>query len=163
MGETDKDFTFNLMLSKDGKNYTQNLTAVKAGAGITDSQSETLTCTSETSTYTFTLKHDQKIDIEVPYGYTATVTETEVGGYTTTAKKDGSGVTFPEDGGYTVTTEMDADHTVDYLNKYDMQVPTGVDTKNPGSSVMLGVAAASAVLIFGCSFLVWRRRRRDWM
>lgn len=167
MGETDKDFTFNLMLSKDGKNYTQNLTAVKAGAGITDSQSETLTCTSETSTYTFTLKHDQKIDIEVPYGYTVTVTETAVSGYTTKSQQYTT-VTSPVpeefNGGNMQTIEkMNADYTVDYLNKCDMQVPTGVDTQNPGSSVMLGVAAASAVLIFGCSFLVWRRRRRDWM
>lgn len=161
MGDTTKDFTFTMEVKNGDVPYKGDLTAVEGPKGGTGAAA-TLKA-GEGNTYTFDLKHNEQIAIEIPKGYTATVTETEVGGYTTTAKKDGSGVTFPEDGGYTVTTEMDADHTVDYLNKCDMQVPTGVDTQNPGSSVMLGVAAASAVLIFGCSFLVWRRRRRDWM
>lgn len=160
MGDTTKDFAFTLEVKKGNQAYTGALSATEGPKG--EAGTATTLTVGEGSTYTFDLKHNEQIAIHIPEGYTVTVTETAVGGYTTTADLDKTDYTFPESG-YTVTTEMDADHTVDYINQCDMQVPTGVDTQNPGSSVMLGVAGASAVLIFGCSFLVWRRRRRDWM
>lgn len=160
MGDTTKAFVFTLRVTDtDNESYTGAMTTTKSGTGVTGSEEGTIT-----SGGTFTLAHGQQIVIDIPKGYSATVTETAVGGYTTTADLDKADYTFPENGGYAVTTEMDADHTVDYLNECDMTVPpSGVDTQNPGISVMMGVAAGSAVLIFGCSFLVWRRRRRDWM
>lgn len=164
MGDADKDFSFNLTLSKNGENYTQDLTAVKTGAGITGSQSESLTYTSDS--YTFTLKHDQKIDIDVPYGYTATVTETTDDGYQTKSRNYVTSTTpVPgmESTKVQTITNMTQNYTVDYLNTLEMVPPSGLETPSTGFTVMMGVAAGSAVLIFGCSFLVWRRRRRDWM
>ena len=160
MGDTTKDFTFTLQVTDTSDApYTGTMTTTKSGTGVVKPEEGTIA-----SGETFTLAHGQQIAIDIPKGYTATVTETAVDGYTTTADLDKADYTFPENGGYAVTTEMDADHTVDYLNECDMTVPpSGVDAQNPGISVMMGVAAISAVLIFGCSFLVWRRRRRDWM
>ncbi len=165
MGDKTKDFTFTLEVKNGNQAYKGELTAIEGPKGE-QGTSTTLTV-GEGSTYTFDLKHNEQIVIDIPKGYTVTVTETAVGGYTTKSQQYTT-VTSPVpeefNGGNMQTIEkMNADYTVDYLNKCDMQVPTGVDTQNPGSSVMLGVAAASAVLIFGCSFLVWRRRRRDWM
>lgn len=160
MGDTTEDFTFTLQVTDtDNESYTGAMTTTKSGTGVTGSEEETIT-----SGGTFTLAHGQQIVIDIPNGYSATVTETAVDGYTTTADLDKADYAFPQEGGYTVTTDMTANHTVDYYNECDLEeVPTGVDTQHPGSSVMLGVATVGAVLIFGCSFLVWRRRRRDWM
>lgn len=169
MGDTTKDFTFTLQVTDtDGTAYTGDLTATKRGTGVTaGTEEETL---NHSNNYEFTLKHDQEIAIDIPQGYGVTVTEAAVDGYTTKWRNYITGTTVTDDdhpfgtipGDRTV--DMTDNYTVDYLNECDMQVPpSGVDAQNPGISVMLGVAAGSAVLIFGCSFLVWRRRRRDWM
>lgn len=163
MGDTTKDFAFTMQVKNGAQFYTEGVTATKTGQTET-----TLTADDESQSYTFTLKHDQQIAIQIPYGYTVTVTETAVAGYTTTWRSYITGTeeaSKPQYGNVDgqKTVEMTQDYTVDYINQCDMQVPTGVDTQNPGSSVMMGVATISAVLIFGCSFLVWRRRRRDWM
>lgn len=166
MGDTDKDFSFNLTLRKGTEPYTQELSAEKTGAGIDEPQSESLTCSSEINTYTFTLKHNQKIDIDVPYGYTATVTETTDDGYQTKSRNYVTSTTpVPgmESTKVQTITNMTQNYTVDYLNTLEMVPPSGLETPSTGFTVMMGVAAGSAVLIFGCSFLVWRRRRRDWM
>lgn len=164
MGDTTYPFTFTMTVSNGSTPYTENLNATKTG----ETGSVILTADTTSGAYTFTLKHDQKIAIQIPYGYTATVTETAVDGYTTESQQYATTTSpVPDEfsGNNTQTIRsMDTDYTVDYLNKCDMTVPpSGVDAQNPGISVMLGVAAGSAVLIFGCSFLVWRRRRRDWM
>lgn len=164
MGDTTKDFAFTMQVKNGAQFYTEGLTATKTGQTET-----TLTADDESQSYTFTLKHDQQIAIQIPYGYTVTVTETAVAGYTTTWRSYVTGTeeaSKPQYGNVDdqKSVEMTQNYTVDYLNECDMTVPpSGVDAQNPGISVMMGVAAASAVLIFGCSFLVWRRRRRDWM
>lgn len=167
MGDTTKDFTFTLQVTDtDGTAYTGDLTATKSGTGVTaGTEEETL---NHSNNYEFTLKHDQEIAIDIPQGYGVTVIEAAVDGYTTESQQYATTTSpVPDEfsGNNTQTIRsMDTDYTVDYLNKCDMTVPpSGVDAQNPGISVMLGVAAGSAVLIFGCSFLVWRRRRRDWM
>ena len=59
---------------------------------------------------------------------------------------------------------MDRGYTVDFYNERNLGAPpSGVAPMSPGYTVMLWVGGASALVIFGCSFLVWRRRRRDWM
>lgn len=161
MGDKTKDFTFTLEVKNGNDAYTGELTAIEEGtSGVL--------YVGEGNTYTFDLKHNEQIAIEIPKGYTVTVAETSVDGYTTKSQQYATTTSpVPDEfnGNNTQTiSSMDTDYTVDYLNECDMQVPpSGVDSQNPGISVMLGVAAGSAVLIFGCSFLVWRRRRRDWM
>lgn len=168
MGDTTKDFTFTMTVNDGGTPYSGNLDATKTGGALTEA--DTTPLTSANGSYTFTLTDSQEIAIQIPYGYTATVTETAVDGYTTTwrsytTETEATETNPPFANGVTTgPITMNDDYTVDYLNECDMTVPpSGVDAQNPGISVMLGVAAGSAVLIFGCSFLVWRRRRRDWM
>lgn len=164
MGDTTKDFVFTMQVKNGTQFYTEGLTATKTGQTET-----TLTADDESQSYTFTLKHDQQIAIQIPYGYTVTVTETAVAGYTTTWRSYITGTeeaSKPQYGNVDgqKTVEMTQNYTVDYYNECEMEeVPTGVDTPSSGFSVMLGVAAVGAVAIFGCSFLVWRRRHRDWM
>lgn len=168
MGDTTKDFAFTLEVKKGNQAYTGALSATEGPKG--EAGTATTLTVGEGSTYTFGLKHNEQIAIHIPKGYTVKVTETAVDGYTTKWRSYTTGTEVSEtnpqftDGTATETITMNQNYTVDYLNECDMTVPpSGVDAQNPGISVMLGVAAASAVLIFGCSFLVWRRRRRDWM
>lgn len=168
MGDTTKDFAFTLEVKKGNQAYTGALSATEGPKG--EAGTATTLTVGEGSTYTFDLKHNEQIAIHIPKGYTVKVTETAVDGYTTKWRSYTTGTEVSEtnpqftDGTATETITMNQNYTVDYLNECDMTVPpSGVDAQNPGISVMLGVAAASAVLIFGCSFLVWRRRRRDWM
>ena len=96
-----------------------------------------------------------------------TVTEEAVAEYTTQSRSYAShGVVpdyIPNTAVQTVTT-MDGGYTVDFYNERNLGAPpSGVAPMSPGYTVMLWVGGASALVIFGCSFLVWRRRRRDWM
>lgn len=165
MGDTTKDFAFTLEVKNGNQAYTGALSATEGPKGG-EGTSTTLRVGEGSTTYTFDLKHNEQIVIDIPKGYTVTVTEAAIDGYTTDSRGYVTTTTAP---GYTENTAvqtvtMTDNYTVDYYNECNLEeVPTGVDTQNTGSSVMLGVAAASAVLIFGCSFLVWRRRRRDWM
>ena len=161
MDDTTKPFTFTMTVNNGGTSYSGSLDASKTGGALTEADTTPLTSTN--GSYTFTLTDSQEIAIQIPYGYTATVTETAVDGYTTTATLDNTNVTFNPAGVYTVTATMTADHAVAYLNTLNMATPSGVAPMSPGYTVMLWVGGASALVIFGCSFLVWRRRRRDWM
>lgn len=169
MGDTTKGFSFTLTVTKDGTPYTAALDATKTGAGIDGS--ETLTLSSgDDSTYYFQLKHDQEIAIEIPYGYTATVTEAEEYGYLTDSRSYQTGTAenavpkFSENGQtFVQSVAMTQPYTVDYQNVLNAATPTGMDLPNKGAWVMTGVAAASGTVIFGCSLLMWLRRRRDWM
>lgn len=170
MGDTTKSFNFTLTVSKDGQYYTQALTETKTETGVEEPiDTEPLTVSQGSNSYSFTLTDDQQIAIQIPYGYTATVTETVVDGYTTTWRSYTTGTEVTEtnpqftSGVATREITMTTNYTVDYRNVLEMATPSGVDTPTTGISVMMGVAAASAVIIFGCSFLMWRRRRRDWM
>lgn len=167
MGDTTKDFTFTMTVNDGGTPYSGNLDATKTGGALTEADTTPLTSTN--GSYTFTLTDSQEIAIQIPYGYTATVTETAVDGYTTTwrsytTETEATETNPPFANGVTTgPITMNDDYTVDYQNVLNMATPSGVDTPTTGISVMMGVAAASAVIIFGCSFLMWRRRRRDWM
>lgn len=163
MGDTTKSFNFTLTVSKNDVPYATALTASKTGGAL--EQPDTTSLTGTNGSYTFTLTDGQEIAIQIPYGYTATVTETAVDGYTTNSRKYTTITSPVPDYNATAsqTVTMDNDYTVDYENVLNMATPSGVDTPTTGISVMMGVAAASAVIIFGCSFLMWRRRRRDWM
>lgn len=162
MGDTVQNFTFTLVIKKSvDEFYTDSIQATRTG---TDGE---ITLQAKDNTYTFTLKHDQTIRMEIPYGYDVTVTETTDQGYTIASCQyptDGTAVELTKTKEQSIPT-MQVNHTVEYLNtRQDTDVTiTGVDTSNSGISVMIAVAAASAVIIFGCSFLMWRRRRRDWM
>ena len=168
MGDTSLDFTFTLSLQdKDGADYTQDITATKSGAGMTQPVTFPLTLT-QSDNYTFTLKHGQRIFLQIPYGsQRVVVTETAELEYTTKSRRYESGTTPP---GYTANVavqtiaSMDDGYTVDFYNERNLGAPpSGVAPMSPGYTVMLWVGGASALVIFGCSFLVWRRRRRDWM
>lgn len=164
MGDTTKDFTFTMTVSKGGVSYGESLDAVKTGGALTAPDATALTSTE--NAYTFTLAHDQEIAIPIPYGYTVTVTETAVEGYSTTSRQYESAVPSTSDvldGGAVQSVTMTQDYTVDYRNTWRQAPPSGVSTPHTGIWVMVGVAAASAVVIFGCSFLTWRRRHRDRM
>lgn len=160
MGDTTLPFGFTFTLTKGSDTYTQPVTATLSGGDLTEGQEQTLTYSNDAQSYSFQLKHSQQIAIDVPYGYQVTLTETAVPGYMTTANfSQGTGTV----NGNTATVTMTDVAKVDYTNNCAEVTPTGVQPPSEGFSVMLGVAGASAVLIFGCSFLVWRRRRRDWM
>ena len=168
LGDTSQDFTFTLSLrDKNGAVYTEKITATKSGAGMPHPETLTLT-QSDNYTYTFTLKHGQRIFLQIPYdSQQVKVTETAELEYTTASRSYGSGTTPPD---YTAKvavqtiTNMDRGYTVDFYNERNLGAPpSGVAPMSPGYTVMLWVGGASALVIFGCSFLVWRRRRRDWM
>ena len=167
MGDTSLDFTFTLSLQdKQGTPFTGDITAIKSGAGLNDPVALTL---KQSDNYTFTLKHGQRIFIQIPYdSKQVTVTEKAVAEYTTDSR---SYVTSTDpvpnyiDGMAVQTIDaMDGGYTVDFYNERNLGAPpSGVAPMSPGYTVMLWVGGASALVIFGCSFLVWRRRRRDWM
>lgn len=166
MGDTSQDFTFTLSLQdKQGTPFKEDITAIKSGAGLDDPV--LLPLTSEEN-YSFTLKHGQRIFIQIPYGsQKVVVTETAEIEYTTKSRHYKSGTTPPV---YTANVAeqtiatMDSGYTVDFYNERNLGAPpSGVAPMSPGYTVMLWVGGASALVIFGCSFLVWRRRRRDWM
>ena len=165
MGDTSQDFTFTLSLQDTDD--TQEITATKSGAGMTQPVTFPLTLT-QSGNYTFTLKHHQQVVIQIPYGsQRVVVTETAELEYTTKSRRYESGTTPPD---YTANVavqtidSMNGGYTVDFYNERNLGAPpSGVAPMSPGYTVMLWVGGASALVIFGCSFLVWRRRRRDWM
>ena len=168
LGDTSQDFTFTLSLrNKNGAVYTETITATKSGAGMDQPETRPLILT-QSGNYTFTLKHGQQVVIQIPYdSQQVKVTETAELEYTTESRSYGSGTTPPA---YTAKvavqtiTNMDRGYTVDFYNERNLGAPpSGVAPMSPGYTVMLWVGGASALVIFGCSFLVWRRRRRDWM
>ena len=169
LGDTSQDFTFTLSLrDKSGADYTQGITAIKSGAGMTQPETLTLTLT-QSGNYTFTLKHGQRIFLQIPYGsQQVEVTETAELEYTTDSRSyatSADSVPNYSDGMAVQTiANMDGGYTVDFYNERNLGAPpSGVAPMSPGYTVMLWVGGASALVIFGCSFLVWRRRRRDWM
>lgn len=168
MGDTSLDFTFTLSLQdKQGTPFTGDITAIKSGAGLNDPVALTLK-QSGNYTFTFTLKHGQRIFIQIPYdSKQVTVTEEAVAEYTTQSRRYASHGVVPD---YIPNTAvqtiaiMNGGYTVDFYNERNLGAPpSGVAPMSPGYTVMLWVGGASALVIFGCSFLVWRRRRRDWM
>ena len=168
LGDTSQDFTFTLSLQdKDGANYTQEIIATKSGAGMTQPVTLTLTLT-QSDNYTFTLKHGQRIFLQIPYdSKQVTVTEEAVAEYTTQSRSYASHEVVPDyipNTAVQTVASMNGGYTVDFYNERNLGAPpSGVAPMSPGYTVMLWVGGASALVIFGCSFLVWRRRRRDWM
>lgn len=168
LGDTSQDFTFTLSLQdKNGATYTENITATKSGAGMTQPEPFTLTLT-QSGNYTFTLKHGQRIFLQIPYdSKQVTVTEEAVAEYTTQSRSYASHGVVPDyipNTAVQTVASMDGGYTVDFYNERNLGAPpSGVAPMSPGYTVMLWVGGASALVIFGCSFLVWRRRRRDWM
>ena len=169
LGDTSQDFTFTLSLQdKDGVDYTQEIIATKSGAGMTQPEPLILTLT-QSGNYTFTLKHGQRIFLQIPYdSKQVTVTEEAVAEYTTDSRRYATSADSVPDysDGMAVQTiaTMNGGYTVDFYNERNLGAPpSGVAPMSPGYTVMLWVGGASALVIFGCSFLVWRRRRRDWM
>lgn len=169
LGDTSQDFTFTLSLQdKNGATYTENIIATKSGAGMTQPETLTLTLT-QSGNYTFTLKHGQRIFLQIPYGsQQVVVTETAEIEYTTDSRRYATSADSVPDysNGVAVQTiaSMNGGYTVDFYNERNLGAPpSGVASMSPGYTVMLWVGGASALVIFGCSFLVWRRRRRDWM
>ena len=167
MGDTSLDFTFTLSLQdKQGTPFKEDITAIKSGAGLDDPVLLTLTFEQN---YAFTLKHGQRIFIQIPYdSKQVTVTEEAVAEYTTDSRSyatSADSVPGYSDGAAVQTiTTMNGGYTVDFYNERNLGAPpSGVAPMSPGYTVMLWVGGASALVIFGCSFLVWRRRRRDWM
>ena len=166
MGDTTKDFTFTLSLQDTDD--TQEITATKSGAGMTQPVTFPLTLT-QSGNYTFTLKHHQQVVIQIPYdSQQVKVTEAAELEYTTDSRSYATSAN-PVPGyshGMAVQTiaNMNGGYTVDFYNERNLGAPpSGVAPMSPGYTVMLWVGGASALVIFGCSFLVWRRRRRDWM
>ncbi len=167
LGDTSQDFTFTLSLQdENGATYTEPITATKSGAGMTQPKPLTLI---QSDNYTFTLKDEQQVVIQIPYdSQQVTVTEEAVAEYTTDSRSyvtsaDPVPDYSPGMAEQTIAT-MDGGYTVDFYNERNLGAPpSGVAPMSPGYTVMLWVGGASALVIFGCSFLVWRRRRRDWM
>lgn len=168
LGDTSQDFTFTLSLQdKRGAVYTEKITATKSGAGMDQPEPLTLTLT-PSGNYTFTLKHGQRIFLQIPYdSQQVEVTETAALEYTTESRSYATSadpVPNYSGGAVQTITNMDGGYTVDFYNERNLGAPpSGVAPMSPGYTVMLWVGGASALVIFGCSFLVWRRRRRDWM
>ena len=168
MGDTSLDFTFTLSLQgKQGTPFTGDITATKSGAGMTQPVTFPLTLT-QSGNYTFTLKHGQRIFIQIPYdSKQVTVTEKAVAEYTTQSRSYASHEVVPAyipNTAVQTVASMNGGYTVDFYNERNLGAPpSGVAPMSPGYTVMLWVGGASALVIFGCSFLVWRRRRRDWM
>lgn len=167
MGDTTKDFSFTLSVTKGGSDYVAVLTATKTGTGITGDETTTLTVNDEKD-YTFQLKDDQQIDIVLPYGCVASVEETSVEGYET---KSRSYVTTTDPApAYSDTVDPDQqvtltnDYTIDFQNTLNLDTPiTGVDNETPVYRTMIIAGVIGAVIVCGSAFLIWRRRRRDWM
>lgn len=161
MGDTTKDFSFTLSVTKGGSAYRENLTATKTGE-----ESTTLTV-NDAGNYTFTLKDDQQISIDLPYGCVATVTETSVDGYETKSRAYVSTTAAPA---YSFDVDLDQqvtltdNYTIDFQNTMNLDTPiTGVDNETPVYRTMIIVGVIGAVIVCGSAFLIWRRRRRDWM
>ena len=169
LGDTSQDFTFTLSLrDKNGATYMEKITATKSGAGMDQPVTWTLT-QSDNYTYTFTLKHGQRIFLQIPYdSQQVKVTEAAELEYTTDSRSYATSANSVPgySHGMAVQTiaNMNGGYTVDFYNERNLGAPpSGVAPMSPGYTVMLWVGGASALVIFGCSFLVWRRRRRDWM
>ena len=163
MGDTTKDFSFTLSVTKGDSDYTDALNATKSGTGITEDESTTLTVNDEKD-YTFQLKDGQRIAIVLPYGCVATVTETAVTGYETQSCFYVTGESGSYQDGSTQTVTLNDNYTVDFLNTMNLDTPiTGVDNETPVYRTMIIAGAIGAVVVCGSAFLIWRRRRRDWM
>lgn len=100
-------------------------------------------------TKTFTLKDGEKAAFEFPRGSVYTITESKASGYTTTINGKNSA-------DRTISQTLQSDTTVEYVNRKEASVPTGVsDTARPtGLWILLGVFGA-AILLPGRSF--WKR------
>lgn len=157
MGSTTDDFNFTVTFTGAGNQpLTGSVAYTKAG--------KPASMDLVNGAGAFQLKDGEQIVFQnLPIGTAYTISEIEAdkNGYTTTASAAPTASIGPDD---VVSGTISAQgSTVTYTNNREMAPPSGLETPSTGFSVMLGVAGVSAVLIFGCSFLVWRRRRRDWM
>lgn len=157
MGSTTDDFNFTVTFTGAGNQpLTGSVAYTKAG--------KPASMDLVNGAGAFQLKDGEEIVFQnLPIGTAYTISEIEAdkNGYITTASAAPTASIGPDD---VVSGTISAQgSTVTYTNNREMAPPSGLETPSTGFSVMLGVAGASAVLIFGCSFLVWRRRRRDWM
>lgn len=157
MGSTTDDFNFTVTFTGAGNQpLTGSVAYTKAG--------KPASMDLVNGAGAFQLKDGEEIVFQnLPIGTAYTISEIEAdkNGYITTASAAPTASIGPDD---VVSGTISAQgSTVTYTNNREMAPPSGLETPSTGFTVMMGVAAGSAVLIFGCSFLVWRRRRRDWM
>lgn len=166
MGDTSQEFRFTLSLQdKDNAPYTENITAIKTGEGMT--KPETLTLT-HGQNYAFTLKHGQQVVIQIPHdSKQVTVREEGVADYTTKSRSYPSTEAEPDyvpDMAAQTIASMNEGYTVDFYNERDLGAPpSGVAGQNPAYPVMVGVAMAGALVMFGFALMAWRRRYQDRM
>ncbi|MCH3972153.1 MAG: VWA domain-containing protein [Oscillospiraceae bacterium] len=143
MSETNKEFTFTLTLSKDGKAYTD---ALKGG--------NTMLAANSNGTYTFKLKGGNSISLVLPYNYSYTVTEDKNDNkdYTTTIVASDSNhvdIEVPS-----VNGQIASDQTLTYTNEKEAVVPTGVSSNTAPYAVICGIALAA-----GAAYVVSRKKR----
>lgn len=164
MGDKSHPFAFSVTLTDaNGDPMTGSVTYTKSGKeGESEQGALTLT---DAGVGTFELTDGQSIAFNsLPVGtqYSVTETEADQNGYTTSVQAVPS-ANVSETDVVSGTIVADGATTVTYTNYRGLTPPT--DVSDPGSvyQVMLGVGGICALTIVGCSFLVWRRRRRDWM
>lgn len=149
MSEKEKEFSFSLQLTKDGKNWTEKL-----------KQTDGKELLAQKEQYNFTLKDGGSITLKVPYGYTYTLTEagtqeykTYIGGKTTTKEnyKD-----LGESADKKTTGKLaGSDSYIVFVNEKNVVPPTGISTTMTAWFIMTG-----ATFILGAVFITFEIRRK---
>lgn len=142
MGDTNKEFEFTLMLTKNDDAYTANLSYSKNN-GTTE------TLSANNSAYTFSMKHGDSVTISIPAGYTYTVTE-DNGEYTAKYKVDNG----EDKDGNSATGTLTGNTTIAFTNTKNVEVPNGLTHTITPYIIMVVLAAGAGV------YFVMRRRPR---
>lgn len=154
LGDTGKDFTFNMKLKKGDAAYKDSITyTVKE-----DAKTATLNC-NENGIYTFTLKHNESKTFTLPYGITYEISEVNADGYNITVEDKDSTTTQDDTvGNGTLNGEKGSIDTVIFTNNKTVAVDTGVD-EDMMPMLMLFMAVAT-IIACGGIYKVMRRKRK---